>query len=174
MQQGCVCAANFIPADVSDFTYQSNAQTSAPANLPVIGAVCFGVPSTATIEVSVIVNLECIPNTNYNSLVNPRNSYYDVRAMEYALNLNASERRFTVNAVDVFNQTTASADTADQGFMELVGHYAGRLPELYKKFQHASQWLGQDFMPSILAGGAAGMSGMGAPMLKYSGLPGFA
>lgn len=170
MQQGCVCAVNYLPADFVDYTYMQNTSATWPLSLGVIGATCFGIPANATIEAAVIMNVEFIPNSNYSVLLNPRNSKYDVKAMEFALNNISEDRRFFTSPLDMFNATTAPSDAEDASIWDSVVQHVGNLPEYFRKFHMVRNALNQGMsmflpgegspMPLGYQGGAAGMGSM--------------
>lgn len=106
---GHACSSNYWPFNASAYDYLGNGSTTNNAQLSVL---MHGCDSAATLEVSVIVNWELIPNISSAGSIAVRPSRCDFKALEIAANALGSDKMFATFEQDVFRlQNSLSAGT---------------------------------------------------------------
>jgi len=130
-QGPCICSVNYWPDSTSQYEYKSTytnilGETNSP-RMSLLGLFIGGLPSGMTtpnvpIEVTIILNIEYRVDPIFTAIVSTKASKYCVLAMEAALNVAPSSRRFNTPSRDIINTTTADEGDGD-GSDEWFGDY---------------------------------------------------
>lgn len=130
LNQQMVCSVVWIPSDRTNYQYHLPGSSpigpteAAPQPFYNCGTILWisdGLSSAATFEVSLVVNIEYLPNQNSVSFISQMPSRYDVLAMERALNSSLLSKIFGTAEPEQIMTSTASSDL---GWASVAGQLA--------------------------------------------------